>query len=143
MTAETLEAQFQAGLARYRAGEPAADLIPLFKRLGDAQPKVASVWICLAWLYLLDAQAERALSAAKRAVKLSPEDPQAQINLAIAMLDTSQKGVRQHVEIAQHCLMAMQDVRAEIVENFEEGMRRRPGWASLEKVRKWVLGEDT
>lgn len=130
---------FQQGLERYKAGEDAATLIPLYKEITDRQPKVGSGWTCLAWLYLLNNQAQEAVKAAKQAVKLSPEDPQARINLAIALLETGQKGVREQVEAAQNWLMLLSDLRQEIEENFAEGARRRPNWEALEKVRKWVL----
>ncbi len=139
MTTETAEELFQQGLERYRNGEPAANLIPLFEKITERQPKVASGWICLSWLYLLDNKAPLALKAAQKAVRLTPEDPQAHINLAIAMLETSQKGVREQVEAAQNWLMLLKDLKAEVVENFEEGLRRRPNWTALEKVRDWVL----
>ena len=139
MTNDTAEDLFQQGLARYRAGEEAATLIPLYEKITDRQPKVASGWICLSWLYLLNNQATLALKAAKQAVKLSPEDPQARINLAIALLETNQKGVREQVEAAQNWLMLLSDLKEEIIENFAEGARRRPNWEPLEKVRKWVL----
>ena len=105
----------------------------------DRQPKIASGWICLSWLYLLDNKANLAVKAAQKAVKIAPEDPQGHINLAIAMLELSQKGVRQQVEAAQNWLMILKDMKPEIVENFEEGLRRRPDWKALEKVRDWLL----
>jgi predicted Zn-dependent protease len=130
---------FQQGLERYRAGEDAASLIPLYEKITDRQPKVASGWICLSWLYLLNNQANLAVKAAKQAVKLSPEDPQARINLAIALLETNQKGVREQVEAAQNWLLLLSDLKPEVEENFAEGARRRPNWEALEKIRKWVL----
>lgn len=130
---------FQQGLERYRSGEDAATLIPLYEKITDRQPKVASGWICLSWLYLLNNQANLAVKAAKQGVKLSPEDPQARINLAIALLETNQKGVREQIEAAQNWLLLLSDLKEEIIENFAEGARRRPNWEALEKVRKWVL----
>lgn len=143
MTTETAEDLFNQGLERYKAGEDAASLIPTFEKVCDRQPKIASSWICLSWLYLLDEKSSQALKAAQKAVKLSPEDPQARINLAIAMLETSQKGIREHIEAAQNWLMVMSDLKEEIVENFEEGIRRRPNWSNLEKVRNWVFEQNT
>jgi cytochrome c-type biogenesis protein CcmH/NrfG len=139
MNAESIEELFQQGLERYKAGESAADLIPIYQKICDRQPKVASGWICLAWLYLLDDQGSLAFKAAQKAVKLSPEDPQAHINLAIAMLETSQAGVRGEIEAAQNWLMIISDAKTEIMENFEEGNRRRPNWKNLEKIKNWLL----
>ena len=139
MNTEIAEDLFTQGLERYKQGESAAELIPVFEKVCDRQPKIASGWICLSWLYLLDSDAKLALKAAQKAVKISPEDPQGHINLAIAMLELSQKGVREQVEAAQNWLMILKDIKPEIVENFEEGLRRRPDWKALEKVRDWVL----
>jgi cytochrome c-type biogenesis protein CcmH/NrfG len=136
---DTPEAQFQEGLERYKNGESAESLIPLFEKITDRQPKAASGWICLSWLYLLNNQALLAVKAGQKAVRLSPEDPQAHINLAIALLEANQKGVREQVEAAQNWLMLLKELQAEIVENFEEGLRRRPDWKALIKVRDWVL----
>lgn len=143
MTVVNVEELFQQGLERYKSGEEAASLIPSFKEICDRQPKVASSWICLSWLYLLDQKPSLAVKAAQKAVKLTPEDPQAHINLAIALLETSQKGVREHVEAAQNWLMVLSDLQPEIAENFEEGLRRRPNWAGLEKIKNWVLSSNT
>jgi tetratricopeptide (TPR) repeat protein len=139
MTKETAEELFTLGLERYKAGEDASTLIPLFKDVCDQSPKVASSWICLSWLYLINKQPTLALKAAQKSVKLNPEDPQARVNLAIAMLETSQSGVREHIQLTQTLLMVMTDLKAEIIENFEDGLRRRPNWASLERVKKWIL----
>jgi predicted Zn-dependent protease len=140
MNTENVEDLFTQGLERYKQGESAENLIPLFEKLCDRQPKVASSWICLSWLYLLSNNAKLACKAAQKAVKIAPEDPQGRINLAIAMLELSQKGVREQVEAAQNWLMILKDIKPEIEENFAEGLRRRPNWKALEKVRDWVLG---
>jgi len=139
MSKETAEELFNQGLERYKAGEDAATLIPIFKDICEQSPKVASSWICLSWLYLVDNKPTLALKAAQKSVKLNPEDPQGRINLAIAMLDTSQPGVREHIQLAQAMLMVMTELKIEIIENFEDGLRRRPNWASLERVKKWIL----
>ena len=139
MSKETAEELFEQGLERYKSGEDAATLIPIFKDICDRSPKIASSWICLSWLYLVNNQPTLALKAAQKSVKLNPEDPQARINLAIAMLDTSQPGVREHIQLATAMLMVMTELKTEIVENFEDGLRRRPNWSSLERVKKWIL----
>jgi len=139
MSKETTEELFNQGLERYKAGEDAATLIPIFKDICDQSPKVASSWICLSWLYLVNNQPTLALKAAQKSVKLNPEDPQARINLAIAMLDTSQSGVREHVQLAAAMLMVMTELKTEIIENFADGLRRRPNWNSLDRVKKWIL----
>jgi len=136
----TVEELFDEGLKRYEAGEDAAQLIPVFKDVCDRAPKTSSAWTCLAWLYLLDEKPSQACKAAQKAVKLNPQDPQARVNLAIAMLETSQKGVRQHIEVAGQVLLTAPELREEITKNFEEGLRRKPDWASLTKVGAWLFG---
>jgi len=87
----TVDSLFDTGLERYKAGEAATSLIPLFKEVCDRSPKSSPAWTCLAWLYLLDNKASLAYKAAQKAVKLNPQDPQARVNLAVAMLETVKK----------------------------------------------------
>jgi predicted Zn-dependent protease len=138
---DPVEALFDQGLARYQAGEDAASLIPLFKEVCDRASKHSSAWTCLAWLYLLDSKPSQAYKMAKKAVKLNPQDPQARVNLAIAMLETAQKGVRDHVEIASQVVSAVPELRDEVENNFKEGLSRKPDWKSLKRVQSWMFGE--
>lgn len=130
---------FDEGLARYKNGEEAATLIPVFKEICDRLPKNSSAWTCLAWLYLLDNKPTQACKVAQKAVKLSPQDPQARINLAVSLLETAQKGVRQHIEVAGQVIAISQELREEVERNFEEGLSRKPDWKSLEKVKNWLF----
>lgn len=130
---------FDQGLERYQAGETPAELIPVFKEVCDRSPKSSSAWTCLAWLYLLDDRPSQAYKAAQKAVKLNGEDPQARINLAIAMLETDKKGVRDHIEIAQQIMMAMSELREEVKKNCEEGLTRKPDWKALKRVNSWLF----
>ncbi|MCU0523278.1 MAG: hypothetical protein MUF72_00470 [Elainella sp. Prado103] len=136
---ETVEALFDQGLERYRSGESAEALIPMFKEICERTPKTSAAWTCLSWLYLLDSKPTPAYKAAQKAVKLNPQDPQARINLAIAMLETAQKGVRQHIEVAGQIVMAVPELRQEVEQNFEEGLSRKPDWKSLQRVKQWLL----
>jgi predicted Zn-dependent protease len=136
---ETVEAMFDQALERYRAGESAADLLPVFKEICDRTPKSSAAWTCLSWLYLLDSKPSQAYKVAQKAVKLNPQDPQARINLAIAMLETAQKGVRQHVEIAGQIVMAVPELREEVEQNFEEGLSRKPDWKGLLRIKSWLF----
>lgn len=136
---ETVEALFDQGLERYRAGESAAELLPLFKEVCERTPKTSAAWTCLSWLYLLDNKPTQAYKAAQKAVKLNPQDPQARINLSIAMLETAQKGVREHVEVAGQLVMAVPELRQEVEQNFEEGLSRKPDWKSLIRVKNWIF----
>lgn len=140
MTEDTVDALFEQGLERYQAGESAVTLLPIFKEVCDRSPKTSSAWTCLSWLYLLDDKPTQAYKAAQKAVKLNPQDPQARVNLAIAMLETEQKGVRQHVEIAGQVVLVAEDLREEIRQNFKEGLRRKPDWKSLARVESWLFG---
>jgi hypothetical protein len=132
--AVSVETLFDQGLERYKAGESAADLLPLFKEVCDRAPKSSSAWTCLSWLYLLDSKPTQAYK-----VKLNPQDPQARVNLAMAMLETAQKGVRQHVEIAGQIILVSPELKEEVQQNFEEGLSRRPDWKSLNRIKSWLF----
>jgi predicted Zn-dependent protease len=136
---QTLDSLFDAGLERYRAGEPIADLIPVFKELCDRSPKSSAAWTCLAWLYLLDDKANLACKAAQKAVKINPQDPQARVNLAVAMLETKQKGLREHVDFAKQLMLVNQEWQDELKESIEDGLTRKPDWQSLTKVKNWLF----
>lgn len=135
----SVEDLFDQGLERYKAGESVETLLPVFKEVCDRAPKTSSAWTCLAWLYLLADKPSQALKAAQKAVKLNPQDPQARVNLAIAMLETDQKGVRQHVELAGQIIMVSSELNDELKENFKEGLSRKPDWKSLNRVKAWLF----
>ncbi|MCC5639312.1 hypothetical protein LC593_26500 [Nostoc sp. CHAB 5844] len=137
----TVESLFDTGLERYKAGEAVDSLIPVFKEVCDRAPKTSAAWTCLAWLYLLDNKANAAYKAAQKAVKLSPQDPQARVNLALAMLETSQKGLRQHIDAVQQLFLVNPEWRDEIKDSIEDGLSRKPDWESLLKVKKWLFEE--
>ncbi len=136
---ETIDGLFDTAIERYKAGEPATDLIPVFKDLCDRAPKSSPAWTCLAWLYLLDDKGTLAYKAAQKAVKLNPQDAQARVNLAVAMLETGQKGLREHVSFAQQLIFVNPDWREEIEQSMADGLQRKPGWESLQKVKNWIL----
>ncbi|NMG05409.1 hypothetical protein [Brasilonema sp. UFV-L1] len=138
----TVESLFDTGLERYKAGEAAADLIPVFKEVCDRAPKSTAAWTCLAWLYLLDDKPNFAYKAAQKAVKLNPQDPQARINLAVAMLETGEKGLRQHVDFAQQLIFVNPEWREEVKKSIEDGLDRKPDWQSLAKVKNWLFPEE-
>ncbi|MBW4423525.1 MAG: hypothetical protein KME50_03415 [Nostoc desertorum CM1-VF14] len=137
----TVESLFDTGLERYKAGEAVDSLIPVFKEVCDRAPKTSAAWVCLAWLYLLDNKANLAYKAAQKAVKLNPQDPQARVNLALAMLETGQKGLREHIDIAQQLIFVNPEWRDEIKTSIEDGLSRKPDWQSLTKVKNWLLEE--
>ncbi len=135
---ESITSLFDAGLERYNAGEGPDTLIPVFKEICDRSPKVAAAWSCLAWLYLLDNKPDQAYKAAQKGVKLDPNAPQARVNLAIAMLETGQKGVRKHVEVAQQLMAMDSQVQRDLTESLEDGLNRKPDWESLKRVQSWL-----
>lgn len=138
---QTVESLFDTGLERYKAGETAADLIPVFKEVCDRAPKSSAAWTCLAWLYLLDNKSNLACKAAQKAVKLNPQDPQARVNLAVAMLESGQKGLREHVDFAQQLIFVNPEWREEVLKSIEDGLSRKPDWQSLAKVKRWIFEE--
>jgi hypothetical protein len=135
---QTVEALFDQGLERYKAGESVEVLIPVFKEICDRSAKTSAAWTCLSWLYLLADKASLAMPTAQRAVKLNPQDPQARVNLVLAMLDLSKPGVRPHVEMAQQLIMAVPELREEVMQNIEDGLSRKADWKSMERVKAWM-----
>lgn len=135
---QSVEALFDDGLARYKAGDPPKDLIPVFKDLCARAPKSSAAWACLAWLYLLEDKPNSALKAAQKSVKLTPQDPQSRINLALAMLDAGKSGVRDHVEIAAQVMTASEELRQEIFNNLDDGLTRKPDWNSMKRIKRWL-----
>jgi predicted Zn-dependent protease len=139
-TASTDSSLFEQAIGRYNAGAPAGELIPDFLAITQQAPRQSAGWTCLAWLQLLDGQPLEALRAARTAVKLNPQDPQARINLSLAMLETGAKGVREHIEIVQRVMVMAPELATELQESIADGLQRRPGWAALEKVKAWIDG---
>jgi predicted Zn-dependent protease len=130
---------FDTSIERYKAGEGPETLLPVFKEICDRSPKTGAAWTCLSWLYLLDNQPDRAYKAAQKAVKLNPQDPQSRINLATAMLETKQTGVRQHIDIVRQMLFLDAELRQEIEKSLEDGFSRKPDWDSLNRIQTWLF----
>ena len=86
------ESLFEQAMARYQAGADAAEILPDFLKITEAAPRQSAGWTCLAWLQLLCEQPEEALRSARFAVKLNGQDPQARINLSLALLETQIQG---------------------------------------------------
>lgn len=136
---ETVGSLFESAIERYKAGEQAETLIPVFQDLCARAPKSSAAWACLAWLYMLNDKPTPAYKAAQKAVKLHPQDAQARVNLAVAMLETNQSGVRQHIDVASQIIMLDSEVRDEIKQSIEDGLSRKPAWQSLERVQNWLF----
>ena len=125
-------------LFRSQQGAAPEDLIDEFLAITDQMPRQAAGWTCLAWLQLLLDQPRAALQSARTAVKLNPQDPQARINLSLAMLETGSKGVREHVEVVQRVMLMAPELASELHDSMADGLRRRPGWSAMEKLRGWL-----
>ena len=132
------ESQFEQAMDRYQAGASAAEILPDFLRITESAPRQSAGWTCLAWLQLLCEQPEEALRSARFAVKLNPQDPQARINLSLALLETQSKGVRDHIQVVQQVLAMAPQVAEDLKGSLDDGQQRRPDWAALEKVRAWL-----
>jgi predicted Zn-dependent protease len=130
----------EEGIERYKAGEEIEKLLVIFKDLSLREPKNATVWACLAWLYLLLDKPKTALKAAQKSVKLDGKSPQGRVNLALAILDAGEKGIRPHIEVAAQIMALDSQISQDVKENIEDGLQRKPGWASLEKIKTLLLG---
>ena len=137
---ESVETLFDQALEKYQAGEAAENLIPTFQEICDRDPKNSAAWTCLAWLFLLVDEPKKALKAAERSVRLEPRDPQSQINLALAMLEVGQKGVRKHIEMVRQAVDFEEKIKNMVQESIEDGLKRKPDWESLQKINKWLFG---
>ena len=129
---------FEQAMARYQAGADAAEVLPDFLQITETAPRQSAGWTCLAWLQLLCDQPEEALRSARFAVKLNGQDPQARINLSLALLETQSKGVRDHIQVVQQVMAFAPDLSSELKASIADGLERRPGWKSLEKVKNWL-----
>jgi predicted Zn-dependent protease len=134
------EGLFEQALERYRQGEPPETLIDDFLQITAQAPGQSAGWTCLAWLQLLLDQPKEALKSARTAVRLNPQDPQARLNLSVAMLETGAKGVREHIEMVQRITVMAPELGEDLQESMADGLARRPGWSAMEKVRTWLQG---
>ena len=136
--ASTGDSAFEQALGRYQRGEPTAEVLADFRAITQHEPRLSAAWTCLAWLELLDDQPQQAQRSAPYAVKLSPQDPQARINLSLAMLETNAKGVREHIELVQRMRLMAPELAADLDNSIADGLARKPGWKALEKVKAWL-----
>ena len=132
------ESLFQQAMSRYQQGAPAQDLLADFEAITASAPRQSAGWTCLAWLQLLCDQPEEALRSARFAVKLNGQDPQARINLSLALLETQSKGVRDHIQVVQQVMTLAPEVSGELKASIADGLERKPGWKALEKVKAWL-----
>ena len=133
-----IEEDFNAALSRYKAEQDLTPILQYFQKIIHQIPNHFSAWTFLSWLHLLLKNNEEALAAAKQAVRLNQQDPQARMNLSLALLATNNKGVRDHIELIKKMSMMMPDVKSELKESVEDGFSRYPDWPELTKVKKWL-----
>ena len=131
---------FERALQRYQDGAPLPEVIASFQQITQQEPRLSAGWTCMAWLQLLDNQPQAALKAARMAVKLNPQDPQARINLSLAMLETNAKGVREHIEWVLRVRAMAPELAEELDGSIADGLARRPDWQALQKVQAWLKG---
>ncbi len=134
----TQDSQFENALERYKSGANAFDLIKDFEAITKSAPNQSAGWTCLAWLQLLCEQPEAALHSARIAVKLNGQDPQARINLSLALLETQSKGVRSHIDIVKQLLLTVPEFEQELKSSIADGLNRKPNWQSLNKIKQWL-----
>ncbi len=132
------QSPFDKAMSRYQSGAQATELIKDFELITASAPNQAAGWTCLAWLQLLCDQNEEALRSARIAVKLNGQDPQARINLSLALLETKSKGVRDHIEFVQRALLVVPELEQEIRNSIEDGLERKSDWKALLKVKAWL-----
>ena len=133
-----IEAEFNAALSRYEAGEDLRPLIDDFKKIINQIPNHFAAWTCLAWLYLLLKNNNEALFAAKQAVKLNGQDLQARMNLSLALLATNTKGVRDNIDLIKRIMLMAPDLEKDLKLSVEDGFSKYPEWPELKKVKNWL-----
>ena len=129
---------FEQALTSYQQGAPIEEVIASFLQITRQEPRLSAGWTCLAWLQLLDNQPQVALRSARNAVKLNPQDPQARINLSLAMLETNAKGVREHIDLVRRLRALAPELAEELDGAIADGLARRPDWQALQKVKAWL-----
>tara|TARA_Y100001968_G_C19311722_1_gene694532 strand:- start:505 stop:924 length:420 start_codon:yes stop_codon:yes gene_type:complete len=134
----TEESLFDKAMVNYQNGAPARDLIKDFEEIIAATPNNSAAWTCLAWLQLLCDEYEKALKSARSAVKLNGQDPQARINLTLALLETNSKGVRENIDFVKRALFVMPELEKELKKSIEDGLQRKSNWLALNKVKTWL-----
>ncbi|WP_320673542.1 hypothetical protein [Prochlorococcus sp. MIT 1341] len=134
----TEETLFDQALTRYQEGAKANELLNDFINITTNSPNHSAGWTCLAWLQLLSDKPEEALRSARTAIKLNAQDPQARINLSLALLETNSKGVREQIEIVKKILFTVPELQKDLKESIADGLSRKPDWNALQKIKQWL-----
>tara|TARA_Y100000589_G_scaffold324695_1_gene361291 strand:+ start:13346 stop:13762 length:417 start_codon:yes stop_codon:yes gene_type:complete len=133
-----IETDFNSALSKYHSGEDLNIIVEDFQAIINQIPNHFAAWTCLSWLQLLLKNNEQALVIAKQAVKLNGQDPQARLNLSLALLATNTKGVREHIDLIKRIILMAPELAEELKTSIEDGLERDPDWKELQKVRKWL-----
>ena len=133
-----LEGFFNNALSRYQSGGDILEVIEDFKQITNQIPNHFAAWTCLSWLFLLLRKNDDGLFAAKQAVKLNAQDPQARMNLTLALLATKNKGVRENITIIKRMMLMLPDIEEELRTSVEDGFKRYPDWPEMKKVKNWL-----
>ena len=131
---------FDEALDAYQGGAAAADVLPSFEQICTHNPRHGAAWTCLCWLQLLSNQPLAALKSGRQAVRLGPEDPQARLNLSLALLETNTTGVRDHIQAVRKVLALSPQLADDLRTSISDGMARRSDWQALAKVNHWLFG---
>ena len=133
-----IESDFNSALSKYHDGQELTLIVEDFQKIIHQIPNHFAAWTCLSWLQLLLKNNQAALVAARQAVRLNQQDPQARMNLSLALLATNNKGVREQVELIKKMAIMMPDVKNELKESVQDGFNRYPNWPELNKINKWL-----
>ena len=135
---DDFEQFFNEALSRYQSGGELQEILDDFKQITNQIPNHFAAWTCLSWLYLLLKNNDEGLFAARQAVKLNGQDAQARMNLALALLATNTKGVRDHINIIKRMILMVPDIEDELKSSVEDGFSRYPDWPEMKKVKNWL-----
>ena len=133
-----IENDFNSALSKYESGDDLDKVVQEFKEIINKIPNHFAAWTCLAWLQLLKKNNEEALFSAKQAVKLNGQDPQARMNLALALLSTNNKGVREHIELIKRLTIIAPELEENLKQSVDDGLSRDADWVELRKIKKWL-----
>ena len=129
---------FNEALARYQSGGELQEILEDFQQITNHIPNHFAAWTCLSWLHLLLKNNNEGLFAARQAVKLNGQDPQARMNLALALLATNTKGVRDHITIIKRMILMVPEIEEELKSSVEDGFLRYPEWPEMKKMKDWL-----
>ena len=135
---DDIEDFFNSALSRYKEGEDLKSLINDFKQITIQMPNHFAAWTCLSWLHLLLKNNDEGLFAARQAVRLNNQDPQARMNLALALLATNTKGVRDHINVIKRLILIAPDVQEDLKLSLEDGFSKYPEWPEMKKIKNWL-----